>query len=85
MYEESKQGTLYTNERRLEREACAKILINIYKGRLKKLFDKRFLEQSKTLRNSRNSLLHEFMFCVGSDRPAAIRFAKRTTKHLLEI
>lgn len=85
MYEESRQGELFNNERRLVREAGPKKLINIYKGGLRELFDRRFLEQSRTLRNSRNSPLYEFMFCVGSDRPTAIRLAKKIAKHLLDL
>lgn len=85
MYEESRQGELFNNERLIERDAGAKRLLNIYKGRLRKLFGKRFLEQSKTLRNSRNSPLYEFMFCVSSDRPAAIGLAKKIAKHLLDL
>lgn len=85
MYEESRQGELFNNERRLVRESGPKKLINIYKGGLRELFDRRFLEQSRTLRNSRNSPLYEFMFCVGSDRPTAIRLAKKIAKHLLDL
>lgn len=85
MYEESRQGELFNNERRIERGAGAERLLNIYKGGLRRLFDRRFLEQSRTLRNSRNSPLYEFMFCVGSDRPTAIRLAKKIAKHLLDL
>lgn len=47
MYEESGQGELFNNERRIERDAGAKRLLNIYKGRLGKLFGKRFLSSPK--------------------------------------
>ena len=55
MYQESKQTEMFDNERRLEREAGAEKLINIYKGKLKELFGERFLDRSKTLRNSKMS------------------------------
>ncbi|MCY3595266.1 MAG: three-Cys-motif partner protein TcmP [Bacteroidetes bacterium] len=85
IYQESMQTEMFDNERRLEREAGAEKLINIYKDRLKELFGDRFLDRSKTLKNSRNSPLYEFMFCVGSDRPAAIKLAKRIANHLLDL
>jgi len=85
MYQESPQMEIFDNPRSEEREAGVEKLINIYKGRLKKLFGDRFLDQSKTLRNSRNAPLYEFMFCVGSDTPKAIGIAKKIANHLLDL
>ena len=75
----------FADKPKLERERGVKGLIKIYKDQLGDLFGTRFLNQSKTLRNSRNSPLYEFMFCVGSDTPAAIETAKKIAKHLLEL
>ena len=41
-------------------------LTAIYKENLGKLFGDRFLKNSKSLKNSRNSVLFEFLFCVGN-------------------
>ena len=57
-------------------------LISLYKKRLEALFDKRLLEQSRTLKNSKGSPLFEFMFCVGN--PNGIGPAKRIAKYILE-
>lgn len=75
----------FADKPRLYRIPGVRGLIKIYKDQLRDLFGTRFLNQSKTLRNSRNSPLYEFMFCVGSNTPAAIETAKRIAKHLLEI
>ena len=57
-------------------------LLTIYKDRLKGLFGTRFLQESRTLRNSRNAPLFEFIFCAGHPRGAPI--AKRIAGHLIE-
>ena len=57
-------------------------LLKIYKKKLTALFGKRFLQQSRTLRNSKNAALFEFLFCVGSER--GIGPAKSIAKHILE-
>ena len=57
-------------------------LISIYKGNLESLFGKRFLKESRPLKNSNKSALFEFLFCVGN--PSGIGPAKRIAKHLLE-
>ena len=59
-------------------------LISLYKNKLKALFEKRLLEKSRTLRNSKKSALFEFLFCVGSPNPKAIAAAKPIAKHILE-
>ena len=59
-----------------------KRLVSIYKENLKALFGDRFLDQSRTLKNSRNSPLFEFLFCVGN--PNGIGPAKRIAKHILK-
>lgn len=60
-------------------------LTRIYKQNLKELFGERFLEKSRTLKNSNNSPLFEFIFCVGSDDNRAIKLAKKGANHILDI
>ena len=84
MYQRSPQTELF-DERRTERETSAEKLIEIYQSRLKELFGDRFLDQSRTLKNSKNSPLYELMFCVGNNHPQAIALAKRIASHLLKI
>ena len=43
-------------------------LLKIYKKKLAALFGKRFLQQSRTLKNSNNAALFEFLFCVGNEK-----------------
>ena len=82
LYQEIPQ--LFNEESRFERVSGVNNLIGIYKDRLRELFGERFLDQSKTLRNSRNSPLYDLVFCVGSDAPAAIGLAKPIVEHLLD-
>ena len=57
-------------------------LIKIYKSKLDQLFGDRFLNQSRTLKNSKNSALFEFLFCVGN--PKGIGPARRIAEHILK-
>lgn len=65
-----------------ERESGVNGLIDIYKSKLESLFQDRFLSRSRTLKNSKNSALFEFLFCVGN--PSGIGPAKRIAKHILD-
>ena len=56
-------------------------LLAIYKKKLTDLFGNRFLQESRTLRNSNNAALFEFLFCVGNEK--GIGPAKRIAKHIL--
>ena len=56
-------------------------IISIYKEKLRILFKQRFMDQSKTFTNSRNSPLFEFMFCAGNPRGATL--AKRVARYIL--
>ena len=58
-------------------------LLRIYKEQLRRVFGSRLLEESRTLRNSRNSPLFEFVFCVGSPSSKAIGRAKKIARHLI--
>lgn len=65
-----------------ERDRGVDGLVEIYKEKLAKLFGDRFLQKSRTLKNSKNSALLEFLFCVGNER--GVCPAKRIAKHILE-
>ncbi len=56
-------------------------IIQIYKDKLRCLFGSRFLGTSKTLMNSRNSPLFEFMFCAGN--PSGAKLAKDVASYIL--
>ncbi len=81
LYQQSPQASLF-GEPDLERTEGVDSLLSIYKQNLQELFGDRFLEQSRTLRNSTNAPLFEFIFCVGS--PAGIGPARRIARHILE-
>ena len=81
LYDESPQEDLFRGVEYV-REPGVDGLVRIYKANLKKLFGDRLLDNSKTLFNSKNSPLFEFMFCVGN--PNGIRIAKPIAEHLLE-
>lgn len=57
-------------------------LVEIYKDKLGELFGNRFLQKSRALKNSNNSGLFEFLFCVGNE--AGIGPAKKIAEHILE-
>ena len=81
LYQPSLQmNFLDTNEH--EREAGVNELIKIYKNNLECLFQDRFLSKSRPLKNSKNSPLFEFLFCVGN--PSGVGPAKRIAKHILD-
>lgn len=63
------------------RERGARGLTTIYKDRLLGLFGDRYLDKSLPLRNSKNRVLFELMFCVG--HPNGIEPAKRIASHLI--
>lgn len=81
LYQQSQQGELFGAASE-EREPGVDGLFNIYKTKLSDLFGSRFLDRSKTLRNSKNSPLFEFLFCVGSEK--GISPAKRIADYLLQ-
>ena len=58
-------------------------LLRIYKDQLRKTFGDRFLTESRTLANSRNSPLFEFIFCAGSPTESATRLAKHVANYLI--
>ena len=68
--------TLHTRKKGVED------LLGLYKKNLGKLFGERLLSESRTLRNSRNSVLFEFIFCAGNMRGKKLAF--RIAKHLIK-
>lgn len=81
LYQEDPQGNLF-GDIKYQRNPGVEDPIDIYKKKLKTLFGERLLEQSRTLKNSKDSPLFEFMFCVGN--PKGITIAKRIASHILE-
>ena len=53
---------------------------NVYKDKLSNQFGNRFLQEFRTLKNSRNSPLFEFLFCAGN--PSGAKIAKRIAEHM---
>ncbi|MDE2841998.1 MAG: three-Cys-motif partner protein TcmP [Chloroflexota bacterium] len=84
LYSPSIQMSLF-GEEVSERDPGVDGIIELFKARLSDLFGDRFLEHSVTLRNSRNSPMFEFIFCVGSSSPRAIRLAKGVASHLMQL
>jgi len=82
LYSQSRQLS-FLEGNRMERDTGVEGIVTIYKRKLKGLFGERFLDESITLKNSRNSPLFEFMFCVGS--PSGIGPAKRIARHLMRV
>ena len=81
LYRENRQQGLFGGVEH-ERDTGVDGLLAIYKNKLTSLFGDRFLANSRTLKNSRNSPLFEFLFCVGN--PRGIGPAQRIAKHILE-
>ncbi len=65
LYSEIPQEDLF-RDTEYEREPGIDGILNTYKGKLAKLFGKRFLEKSRLLKNSKNAALFDFLFCVGN-------------------
>ena len=83
LYRENRQQGLFGGVEH-ERDTGVDGLLAIYKNKLTSLFGDRFLANSRTLKNSRNTALFELLFCVGSNSPKAINTAKRIAKHIVE-
>ena len=81
LYSVNPQISLFGDEKQQRQEGIDG-LIEIYKTKLTQLFGDRFLEKSRTLKNSKNSALFEFLFCVGN--PNGIGPARRIAEHILK-
>lgn len=80
LYEQSRQQDLF-GKVEWQRNPGIEGLQDIYRAKLSALFGGRFLTDSRELRNSKNSVLYEFLFCVGN--PKGICPAKRIASHIL--
>ena len=65
----------------LVRESGTTEIVELYKQQLKACFGKRFLRESRTLKNSKGTPLFEFIFCAG--HPKGARIARDIAKHLV--
>jgi len=81
VYHESRQQNLFGKSEQVRDWGVDKI-VEVYKGNLSRLFGERFLPQSRTLKNSKNSPMYEFLCCVG--HPRGIGPATRIAKHIIE-
>lgn len=81
LYNEASQGELFGN-RGMERDPGVEGLISIYKRNLEHLLGSRFLQKSRTFKNSKNSVLFVFLFCVGN--PRGIKPATSIARHIME-
>lgn len=81
LYRARSQGSLFGDIGQ-ERDPGVRGLLEIYKNKLGTVFGERFLMQTRTLRNSKNSPMFELMLCVG--HPKGIDLAKRIAKHILD-
>ena len=81
LYSINPQTSLFGDEEQQRPEGVDR-LIEIYKNKLTQLFGNRFLKKSRTLKNSKNSALFEFLFCVGN--PKGIGPARRIAEHILK-
>ncbi len=81
LYQQSPQMRLFGDIEH-ERDPGVDGLLSIYKSNLGRLFEDRFLQEWRTLKNSKNSAMFEFLFCVGN--PRGIKPAKPIAKHILD-
>ncbi len=84
LYSVNPQQSLF-GDKMHQRDRGSFDIIKLYKDKLHELFGNRFMEKSKTLKNSKNAPLFEFMFCVGSSSPKAIDLAKGIAKHIINM
>lgn len=80
LYHESRERDMF--EERRQRDPGTHKLLEIYKSNLSQLLGNRFLKESRALKNSRNSLLFEFLFFVGN--PRGINPAKQIAAHIMD-
>ena len=83
LYRPNPQYSMF-EETGVQRESGEEELSRIYQRKLKTLFGQRYMDKTKLFLNSKKSPLFEFIFCVGSPSPAAIRLAKDIAGHILD-
>ena len=67
LYRQNPQGDLFGHSGH-QRDRGVEGLTSIYRSNLESLFGNRFLQKTRKLRNSKNAVLFEFLFCVGNER-----------------
>ena len=82
LYSLTTQIDMFDGEKQ-ERPRGVDGLVEIYKRKLKDLWGPRFLDHTRSLKNSNNSTLFEIMFCTGSNSGAAIAASQRIAAHIL--
>lgn len=83
VYHKNPQMNLFEPDKHeYERNQGVDSIIAIYKTKLEELFGNRVLDRSVTLKNSKNSPLFEFLFCVGNE--AGIGPAKKIAGYILD-
>ena len=82
LYSENPQQSFW-GDVQFQRDPGVDGIIKLYKAKLRSLFGRRLMEESKSFANSRNSHMFEFMFCVGSNNEKTIGLAKRIAGHIL--
>ncbi|MYB30737.1 MAG: three-Cys-motif partner protein TcmP [Cenarchaeum sp. SB0663_bin_5] len=83
LYGDDPQRTI-TGEIRPLREEDAKTISKLYQSKLKRVFGSKLLNKTYEFKTRNNAVLFEFMFCVGSPSPTAIKLAKRIAGHILK-
>jgi three-Cys-motif partner protein len=80
LYKEDPQQTLTGKPLHLRDDA--KEISKLYQKKLKHLFGDKFLDKTYEFKTRANTVLFEFMFCVGNT--GGINLAKRLAKYILE-
>lgn len=83
LYRDSPQQELFKERPDRVRTPGVQGLISIYKAKLRTVFGSRFLEDSLELKNSKNSVMYEMMFCCGSLDDKAIGISHNIAKYLI--
>ena len=76
------QGNFFGEDAAM-RPSGIRAVSGLYRDRLRRLFGSRYLDETMTLGNSRNSPMFEFVFCVGSPTERAIALAKKIARDVL--
>ena len=83
LYEPSRQLDLF-KDTGVERRSGVEGLLSIYAQKLRDTFEERFMDTSRTLKNTRGAPLFELLFCVGNPKPKAINVATNIAGHILK-
>ena len=84
LYKDSSQLDLFQEHPDRVRDHGVQGLISIYKEKLRSVFGDRFLEHSLKLKNSKNAVLYEMIFCCGSTSGRAIGASHRLARYLIK-